>query len=166
MKRGAPTGRGVSGCALARHGKTVDPHCVRLQYDPGLKRLARELRNHATLAEVLLWQQLKRRQRRGFEFHRQKPIDRYIADFFSSELMLAVEIDGYSHTLKGPEDEERQKRLEALGIRFLRFPDKLVKTRLDAVVLAIDNWIDANRPKPSNHTPRPSATPLDRGDQT
>jgi very-short-patch-repair endonuclease len=135
-----------------------------LQYDPGLKWLARELRGRATLTEVLLWRQLRRRQRQGFDFHRQKPIDRYIVDFFSHELMLAVEIDGFSHKLKGPEDDERQRALEALGIRFLRFPDKLVKTDLDAVVLAIDNWIEANRPKPPNDTPRPSATPLDRGD--
>jgi very-short-patch-repair endonuclease len=107
---------------------------------------------------------LKGGQRQGFDFHRQKPIDRYIVDFFSSELMLAVEIDGSSHTLKGPEDEERQKRLESLGIRFLRFPDKEVKRNLEGVVLAIDHWIIANRPKPPSHTPRPSATPLDRGD--
>ena len=68
-------------------------------------------------------------------------------DFFSHELMLAVEIDGKSHKLKGPEDEARQKKLEALGIRFLRFDDREVKTNLDGVVRAIDNWIDAHRPR-------------------
>ena len=137
---------------------------MKLWYDPGLKRLARELRKHSTLAEVLLWQHLGRRQRQGFDFHRQKPIDRYIADFFCHELMLVVEIDGSSHKLKGEDDERRQRALESLGIHFLRFKEKEIRQDLNAAVRGIDNWIEANRPKPSNHTPRPSATPLDRGD--
>ncbi len=49
---------------------------MKLPYDPVLKKLARDLRNQSTLSEVLLWQQLKRGQRGGFDFHRQKPIDR------------------------------------------------------------------------------------------
>jgi very-short-patch-repair endonuclease len=120
---------------------------MKLPYDPSLKKLARSLRTQSTLSEVLLWQQLKRGQRGGFDFHRQKPIDTYIVDFFSHELMLAVEIDGRSHDFKEPEDDARQRRLESLGIRFLRFDDLLVKSSLDAVVLAIDNWIEANRPR-------------------
>ena len=120
---------------------------VKLWYDPGLKRLARDLRNHSTLSEILLWQHLKGRQRSGFDFHRQKPVDRYIVDFFSADLMLAVEIDGNSHKLKGIEDDQRQKRLESLGIRFLRFQDRVVRTDLNAVVQAIDNWIATNRPE-------------------
>lgn len=121
---------------------------MKLHYTPALRRLARELRSNSTLAEVLLWRHLKGGQRRGYKFHRQKPIDQYIVDFFSSELMLAVEIDGESHKLKGPKDELRQRRLEALGIRFLRFEDRIVRTELDAVVKAIDTWIEADRPPP------------------
>ena len=115
------------------------------RYDPKLKLLARELRKESTLTEVLLWQSLKKGQRSGYDFHRQKPIDAYIVDFFAPELMLAIEIDGRSHKLKGPEDDERQKRLEALGIRFLRFEDAEIKAKLDGVVQAIDNWIENNR---------------------
>jgi very-short-patch-repair endonuclease len=120
---------------------------MKLPYDPALKKLARELRNQSTLSEVLLWQQLKHGQRCGFDFHRQNPVDRYIVDFFSHELMLAIEIDGRSHKLKGPEDEIRQQKLELLGIRFLRFDDHLVKQNVDTVVQAIDAWIDLNRPR-------------------
>jgi very-short-patch-repair endonuclease len=96
------------------------------------------------LAEVLLWRHLKGNQRRGYDFHRQKPIDEYIVDFFSNDLMLAVEIDGNSHTLKGEADEIRQRRLESLGVKFLRFDDAAVKSDIDAVMQAIDNWIEAN----------------------
>ena len=120
---------------------------MKLHYDPALRKLARELRKNSTLSEILLWQHLKAGQRFGFDFDRQKPIDRYIVDFFSNELLLAVEIDGDSHKLKGPKDNQRQARLESLGTRFLRFEDNQVKSGLDAVVLAIDTWIEANRPK-------------------
>ena len=104
------------------------------------------MRKKSTLGEVLLWQRLNQRQRSGYDFHRQKPVERYIVDFFSNELMLAVEIDGDSHKLKATEDELRQARLESLGIRFLRFKDSAVKANLDGAVQAIDAWIVANRP--------------------
>jgi very-short-patch-repair endonuclease len=120
---------------------------MKFSYDPALKKLARDLRSESTLAEVLLWRQLKRRQRNGFAFQWQKPVYRYILDFFSHELMLAVEIDGRSHKFKGKEDELRQTELEKLGIRFLRFSDHELKTNLDGVVLAIDAWIEINRPR-------------------
>lgn len=115
-----------------------------MPYNPRLKQLARELRKRSTLAEILLWQHLKGDQRCGYDFQRQKPIDEYIVDFFAIDLMLAVEIDGDSHLLKGEADEERQKKLEALGVRLLRFDDSAVKADIDAVVRAIDNWIEAN----------------------
>jgi very-short-patch-repair endonuclease len=111
-------------------------------YDPRLKRLARELRKRSTLAEVLLWRHLKRRQRRGIDFHRQKPLDEYIVDFFAPGPMLAVEIDGKTHRFKEREDVERQRKLEAMGVRFLRFDDRLVKRRIDCVVQTIDDWIE------------------------
>ena len=116
-------------------------------YDPKLKLLARELRKKSTLAEVLLWRCLSKRQRGGHDFHRQKPIDAYIVDFFAPELMLAIEIDDKSHQLKGQDDDKRQRRLKALGIRFLRFDDAMVKSHLDHIVQAIDNWIAGNEPK-------------------
>lgn len=95
----------------------------------------------------MLWQQLKGAKRGGCDFHRQKPVDEYIVDFFAADLMLAIEIDGESHDLKGRRDEARQRRLESLGIRFLRFDDALVKSDLDAVVRMIDGWIETNRAK-------------------
>jgi len=120
---------------------------MQFQYDPRLKILARELRKKSTLAEVLLWQCLRKRQQRGYDFHRQKPIGVWIVDFFAPELMLAIEIDGGSHKLEGREDDERQSKLEALGIRFLRFEEKAVRSRLDDIVQAIDDWIVANEAK-------------------
>ena len=79
-----------------------------IPYNPRLKQFARKLRNKSTLSEVLLWKQIKAKAL-GVEFHRQVPIDKYVVDFYSHELFLAIEIDGISHD--NPEkDNERQKR--------------------------------------------------------
>jgi len=115
-----------------------------LPYNPVLKEKARELRNNSTRTEILLWTFLKGRQLRGFDFHRQKPVDEYIVDFFCNELMLAVEIDGVSHIGKELYDSKRQNRLEKLGVRFLRFKDEDVFYNCDYVVKEIEKWIDNN----------------------
>jgi len=117
---------------------------MRLRYRKHLKSLARELRNKSTLAEVLLWKHLKKRQRRGFDFHRQRPIGDYIVDFFAPKLRLAIEIDGETHRFKSQEDGERQRALEELGIRFLRFGDAEVKRNALGAIAEIDAWIEAN----------------------
>ncbi len=130
------------------------PRLTRLPYNPKLIALARELRRNSTLAEILLWQQVKNRQRGGFDFHRQVPVDEYILDFLCLELSLAIEIDGGSHRLKGAEDERRQQRLESLGISFLRFKESTVRGNLAGVVRSIDQWIAGRgRRTPAEHTP-------------
>ena len=90
----------------------------------------------------------------GFDFHRQKPIDKYIVDFFCSKLNLIIEIDGESHNYKYDIDKVRQRRLEMLGFHFLRFLDSDVKHNMEGVLLAIEEWI-------REHTPK---SPLIRGD--
>jgi very-short-patch-repair endonuclease len=105
-------------------------------YNNKLKQRSRDLRNESTLAEVLLWKELKN-QKIGFEFLRQKPIDNYIVDFFCKKLMLVIEIDGSSHDLKGVEDTFRQGQLESFGMYFLRFTNDEVKKDLYNVVRKI-----------------------------
>ncbi len=85
---------------------------MKVTYNRHLKELARQLRNNGTKAEIRLWQYLKGRQMLGYDFHRQKPIDNYIADFFCNKLGLVIELDGYTHsfeevTLKDKTKEER-----------------------------------------------------------
>jgi len=65
-----------------------------IPYQPYLKELARKLRNDSTLGEALLWNELKNKQMYGYDFHRQKPLLNYIADFYCNELNLVIEIDG------------------------------------------------------------------------
>jgi very-short-patch-repair endonuclease len=80
-----------------------------LPYNPKLKILARRLRNNSTLAEVLLWQNIKGKSY-GYEFHRQLPIDEFIVDFYCHELHLAIEIDGDTHNYIFENDINRQNK--------------------------------------------------------
>ena len=79
----------------------------------------------------------------GYDFHRQKPIDNYIIDFFCYELMLAIEVDGYSHQLEEVYDKDiiKTQKLNQLGISLLRFTDNEVLKDTFNVLLAIENFI-------------------------
>lgn len=111
-----------------------------IPYKPYLKELARKLRQNSTLAEVLLWNELKSRQLLGLDFDRQKPLGSYIVDFYCKDLMLAIEIDGDSHDYKYEDDCARQEELEGLGVRFLRFDDAAVKRDMPNVLREIETW--------------------------
>ena len=71
-------------------------------YDEALTEKARENRRRPTPAEKKLWfEVLRGRRLSGLKFTCQKPLDRYIVDFYCAELMLAIEIDGDSHDGRG-----------------------------------------------------------------
>ena len=114
-----------------------------IPYNPKLKEYARRLRNNSTKSEIILWKYLKGKQMLGYDFHRQKPIDNYIVDFFCYELMLAIEIDGYTHLLEDVQvkDEKKEKRLNELGIYVLRVIDDLVFNDIENVLREIESYI-------------------------
>ena len=45
----------------------------------------------------------------GYDFHRQKPLDNYIVDFFCHELMLVIELDGYTHQFEDVIEKDEKK---------------------------------------------------------
>jgi len=112
-------------------------------YNPKLKELARQLRNNSTKAEVRLWQKIKRKQYYGYDFHRQKPIDNYILDFFCHELMLGIEIDGYSHQIVEvyKKDVIKEGKIKSFGISLLWFTDNQVFNDIENVLRAIEAFI-------------------------
>ncbi|WP_422349667.1 endonuclease domain-containing protein [Flagellimonas sp.] len=120
-----------------------------IPYNPKLKELARQLRNNSTKAEIILWQKLKRKQLYGYDFHRQKPIDNYILDFFCHELMLGIEVDGYSHQLVEvfKKDKVKESVMLKLGISVLRFSDEQVLKDMDNVLRAIEDYIHNHEKK-------------------
>jgi len=96
-----------------------------------------------TFGEVLLWNELKGDQFYGFDFDRQCCIDNYIVDFYCKDLMLAIEIDGMSHNHEEAflKDEIRQKNLENLGVKFLRFTEAETKYDMQNVIRAVEGKI-------------------------
>ena len=112
-----------------------------LPYNPKLKEIARYLRKNMTPAERKLWHKYLRQF--PLPVYRQKPIDNYIVDFYCKDMMLAIEVDGISHDFEEvrDNDEIRQKRLEYLGVHFLRFDDREVKNDMANVLRTIEYWI-------------------------
>ena len=125
-----------------------------IPYNPILTEFARQLRNDSTKTEIFLWLKLKGKQMYGYDFHRQKPIDNYILDFFCHELMLGIEVDGYSHEFLEvyEKDTVKQKRMRELGITVLRFSDEQVLNDMENVIRAIEFFIFEKE----KHTPNPS----------
>ena len=107
--------------------------------DPRLLDYARQMRHQPTPAEELLWRELRNRKLGGFKFRRQHPHGRYIADFFSPEAAIVIELDGDSHTAPGADeyDETRLHYLNELNLEVLRFWNSDVHDNLDGVLEVI-----------------------------
>jgi very-short-patch-repair endonuclease len=114
-----------------------------IPYNPKLTALARKLRNESTETEIYLWLKLKGKKMYGYDFHRQKPIDNYILDFFCYDLLLGIEVDGYSHEIVEVYNKDRikEKRMNELGITILRFSDFEVLKDMENVIRAIEFFI-------------------------
>jgi len=117
---------------------------MRVLYNPKLKEYARKLRNNSTKSEIKLWQYLKGKQVCGYDFHRQKPIENIIADFFCNKLQLVIELDGITHSEENvyQKDLRKEVRLNQLGITVLRFLDSEVMSNVEGVVERIKMYIE------------------------
>jgi imidazole glycerol-phosphate synthase subunit HisF len=103
---------------------------------------ARSLRKNMTAAETILWGFLRTKPG-GYKFRRQHPLGIYIADFFCYPLKLVIEVDGKIHTQEDIRirDVERQKLIEADGIRVIRFKNEEVMNHIDTVISTINAHI-------------------------
>lgn len=83
-----------------------------IPYNANNTELAKKNRKKSTKAEKIMWNEvLRNRKLDGIKFHRQKPLDEYIADFYSSELMLVIEIDGESHYSTEVKENDKERTL-------------------------------------------------------
>ena len=98
--------------------------CVR--YLNQLTLMANRNRKNPTEAEQKMWHNFLARDKTGFRFLRQKPIHRFIVDFYCVKLNLAIEIDGDSHNKKKGTDDLRDKFLKQIGIKTIRFTNEQV----------------------------------------
>ena len=104
-----------------------------LQYE-----LAKEMRKGHTVAESVLWEEL-RNNSLGEKFRRQHPIDAYIVDFICLQKKLIVEVDGGYHENAEQKvyDEERTKKLNEIGFTVIRFTNEEVIKNTKAVIKQI-----------------------------
>lgn len=86
----------------------------------------------------------------GYDFHRQKPIDNFILDFFCHELMLGIQVDGYSHQILEVQkkDGKKERVMSRFGIAVLRFTDNQVLREMDNVLRAIEDYIHTKETQP------------------
>jgi very-short-patch-repair endonuclease len=104
-----------------------------LRYGRTLKSRAQSLRRDPTPAERKLWFEYLRDLPQ--KFTRQKPLGRFIADFYCSSCSLVIEIDGDSHYTDAGQryDAGRTAALSTLQVRVLRFTNEDGLERFEGV---------------------------------
>ena len=108
-----------------------------------LKEFARKNRKNGTLAEGLLWDQL-RHGVGGAKFLRQHVIGDYIVDFVSRSGGLIVEVDGGYHTEPRQQENDilREQDLEYKGYHIIRFTNEEVLYEIDNVINKIEQFFN------------------------
>ena len=109
-----------------------------IPYRAALTSRARALRRDPTPAEKKLWYEFLRDL--PWKFTRQKPLGRYVADFYCSSARLVIELDGDSHYTDDAQryDDSRTALLQAEGVRVIRFTNKDVHETFEAVCAQIE----------------------------
>ena len=135
---------------LVRGGE--NPKRLDLKFIPYNKELvsrARELRLNQTPAERVFWETLLNKKTIEYKFTRQKPIDNFIADFYCSKLLLAVEIDGQIHLATENRDQERTDILcLKYGILVVRYSNDEVLRDPNGVINNLEKIIHARESFP------------------
>ena len=90
------------------------------KHNQQLVSAAKSLRKNMTKEERHLWYDYLRTH--PVRFSRQKILGKYIADFYSAEAQLVIELDGSGHYTEENQqyDAERTKFLESYGLRVIR----------------------------------------------
>ena len=106
-----------------------------------LREFARENRRNMTLAESLLWEELRKLEV-GTRFNRQHIIGDYIVDFVSQREGLVIEVDGGYHAERQQQEDDanRERDLENLGFQVMRFTNEEVLYDIDNVLTQIESY--------------------------
>jgi very-short-patch-repair endonuclease len=121
-------------------------------------RRARRLRRELSLPEVLLWQQLRRKQM-GLHWRKQHPAGPYDLDFYCDRAKLCVEVNGEAHDCgdRPRTDASRDRWLANQGIMTVRVAAAEVLRNLEGVLLFIEAHARERAPlhRPSDGPPPP-----------
>ena len=108
------------------------------KYNRQLVPLAKQLRKEMTKEERHLWYDFLRLY--PIRFSRQKVLEKYIADFYSAEAKLVIELDGSQHyeNVNIEKDAQRTTFLENYGLTVIRIPNNEVNGNFRGVCEYID----------------------------
>ena len=111
---------------------------------------ARDLRREMTPWERKLWYCYLNKY--PIRFYRQKPIGKYIVDFYCPKASLIVELDGGGHyeEIAERKDSERTKQLEKLGLKVIRFSNMDIDRNFRGVCAEIDKEVSCRRTLPQS----------------
>lgn len=113
---------------------------------PTLLKHAKEMRQEPTVAEKLLWQNLRNRKLDGYKFRRQHPVLFFIPDFVCLEKKLIIELDGSVH--RDPDNAKadffRACQLSEHGYGIMRFWNSEIEKNQIAVLDKISARLQAN----------------------
>ena len=109
-----------------------------------LKSTRQSLRNNMPLPEIILWNRIRGKQLLRYKFRRQYSVQNFVIDFYCPAKKIAIEIDGDNHYTESKivEDKIRQKKIEELGIKVLRFTNLEIETNIDGVLAHILNELN------------------------
>ena len=118
--------------------KTASPDRYKL-----LKVFARENRKNPTIAEKILWEQIRAGQLDA-KVLRQHVVGDYIVDFLLPDISLGIEVDGAYHAERQQmeDDEQREEALNSMGYRVVRFTNEEVMYDIENVLETITKEID------------------------
>ena len=111
------------------------------KHNKQLVPFAKQLRKELTKEERHLWYDFLRTY--PVRFSRQKVLGKYIADFYSAEAKLVIELDGSQHYEDGniKKDTERTTFLEGYGLTVIRIPNNEVSRNFRGVCEYIDSAV-------------------------
>ncbi len=103
---------------------------------------AKMLRKNMTKEEKRLWYDFLRTH--SVRFSRQKVLGKYIADFYSAEANLVIELDGSGHCTEESKryDEERTSFLKEYGLEVIRISNTAIHKNFRGVCEYIDSMIE------------------------
>ena len=111
------------------------------KHNKNIVPIAKTLRKNMTKEERHLWYDFLR----GYpiKFLRQKPLGKYIADFYSAEAKLIIELDGSQHytEINIEKDTKRTAYLEQYGLTVHRIPNNYVNQHFKEVCEYIDRFV-------------------------
>ena len=119
------------------------------KHNKELVPFAKQLRKEMTKEEKHLWYDFLRSY--PVRFSRQKVLGKYIADFYSAEAKLVIELDGSQHYEKDNviKDAERTAFLEKYGLTVIRIANNEIFKNFRGVCEYIDDAVKRSLEKQS-----------------